>query len=225
MIRHRGVFICFSGIDGSGKTLVARGMATALQQNGVRARYVYGGLNSIFSRPATYLARSLAMGGKRLHMDYHAYRQTKRRIFDNAFLAALYRWVLLSDHYVQLQAKLFPSLTSGVSVVSDRYIHDTLLTHVAVDAAFTMERIEGVLRRWSVLLPKPDVSFLLDVPEEVAFARKDDVPSLDYLRERRGVYLLLAKQQGMRVLDGTVSSQQVLQSALEHVYSVCPALR
>jgi hypothetical protein len=38
------------------------------------------------------------------------------------------------------------------------------------------------------LVPRPDIVYLMDVPEEIAFRRKNDIPSLAYLSNRRALY-------------------------------------
>jgi dTMP kinase len=46
-----------------------------------------------------------------------------------------------------------------------------------------------LLNRFFWVVPRPNVAFLIDLDEEIAFHRKSDTPSVDYLRERREVYL------------------------------------
>ena len=58
------------------------------------------------------------------------------------------------------------------------------------------------LQRW---LPEPNLVFLADVPEEIAYQRKDDVPSIEYLKERRQRYLRIQKEYDMVRLDGCKS--------------------
>ena len=45
--------------------------------------------------------------------------------------------------------------------------------------------------------------FLLDLPEELAYQRKGDVPSIDYLAERRKIYLNMDKDYNTVALDAT----------------------
>jgi dTMP kinase len=53
------------------------------------------------------------------------------------------------------------------------------------------------------LLPKPDLVFLVNLPEEVAYQRKDDIPSVDYLKKKRAVYLRMEKKYKMTIIDGS----------------------
>jgi thymidylate kinase len=54
---------------------------------------------------------------------------------------------------------------------------------------------------------------LIDAPEEVAIKRKDDIPSITHLSERRELYLSLAKQYGFTIIDGT-NTLPALQSTI-----------
>ena len=45
--------------------------------------------------------------------------------------------------------------------------------------------------------------------EEIAFKRKDDVPSIDYLKEKREIYLNIAKDLKMNILDGSLPKDEV----------------
>jgi dTMP kinase len=71
------------------------------------------------------------------------------------------------------------------------------------------------------LIPVPDVSFLIDVPEEVAFNRKNDVPDIAYLKERRSNYLKVGKWFNMIVIDGSKNiievESSILCEALNHI--------
>jgi len=59
------------------------------------------------------------------------------------------------------------------------------------------------MHRYLNLFPKPDLIFFIDLPEETAYQRKSDVPSIDYLSRRRQAYLYMSKEQEMTLLDGT----------------------
>ena len=58
------------------------------------------------------------------------------------------------------------------------------------------------------LFPNPDLVFLLDLPADVAFQRKEDMP-LSYLEDRRAFYLSLERLRGVEILDGTASIEDL----------------
>lgn len=67
------------------------------------------------------------------------------------------------------------------------------------------------------ILPKPNKIFLVDVPEELAYSRKNDIPHLDYLRDRRMRYLSICKSLGAIVLDGSKSKREVLSETMKRL--------
>ena len=88
------------------------------------------------------------------------------------------------------------------NIVCDRYIYDTVVD-LATDLNYSDSKRNSVLRNFLRLSPKPDMIFLIDLPEEIAYQRKTDVPSINYLRERREIYLNIGKECGMTLLDGS----------------------
>jgi thymidylate kinase len=79
--------------------------------------------------------------------------------------------------------------------------------------SYTERKMSIMLRAFERLLPKPSLVFLIDAPEEVAIKRKDDIPSINHLIERRELYLRLEKQYGFTILDGA-NTLPVLQSTM-----------
>ena len=65
------------------------------------------------------------------------------------------------------------------------------------------------LKRYSSLFPKPDIIFLVDVPAEIAYQRKCDVPSLSYLEERNKIYHSIQGEYGMIPLDGCKTVEEL----------------
>jgi dTMP kinase len=103
---------------------------------------------------------------------------------------------------VQIWLKLGPHLLSRRIVVSDRYIYDTVISDLSVHLGYSPEETAWAIAWGLRALPMPLLTVLIDVPAEVAFARKDDVPHIDYLRERRAFYLELKKRPEVLPFNG-----------------------
>jgi hypothetical protein len=58
------------------------------------------------------------------------------------------------------------------------------------------------------------VTLLLDTAPEVALSRKDDVPHVDYLIERRAWYLRLQDRPEVRLFDSQVPPDALLHAIL-----------
>lgn len=196
-------FICFVGIDGSGKTTLAQALIDAAQQYGIKTKYARCRFESFkLFRPFIVVAKKvLLLLGKKTDYSPEGIH-TKKQLSKNPFLATIYHYSVLFDYLLQILVKIKLPLLLGKTIVCDRYVYDGIVD-MAADFDYSKDKIQSTLKRYLHLLPKPDVVFLIDLPAEIANARgKDDVPSIDYLSERRKIYLDLAEQFGMSILDG-----------------------
>ncbi len=196
------MFICFTGIDGSGKSTLARRLVAKLESNGKKSQYVYSRFRPQLIRPLAAAGRSLFLRNKNIYKDYSEYSGTRKSLFRNRFLSMVYERLLLFDYCMQTVMKVKRPLIRGVNVVCDRYVYDTVITDLAADMGYSQGKIARELKRCFWVLPKPDIVFLIDTPEDIAFSRKNDVPSVDYLRDRRMIYLQAGKEHNMIILDG-----------------------
>lgn len=165
------MIVSCSGIDGSGKTELARRLASELAKLGldaecVRPRYV---CNEIVKRFC-----ATRFGDPNLHV-------TKMR--PGTYIAALLLdWLDLLHESLEAHC--------GRVLVCDRYVFDVMAQ--AIHYGADVEPVLDFLR----FFPSPDVSFFLDVTPTVAHARlvaRSDPPvhvleSLDHLETLAGAY-------------------------------------
>lgn len=199
---NKRMFICITGIDGAGKTTIATHLTEYLRDKDIDTIYVYNRYVPVLLRPVIYMGKLLFHYDKQAK-DYSEYSKTKKRTSRKyPFLAKGYQSILLIDYFFQTFFKIKVPLILGRSVVCDRYIYDTIVTDLSVDFNYDMEGAKCLLNKLSSLFPVPDIVFLIDLPEEVAFSRKNDVPSIDYLKDRRKSYIYIGKQYRMTIIDG-----------------------
>lgn len=196
--------VCITGIDGTGKTTLARNTAAALTRQGIPASYIYGRTYPVLSRALMALGRVTMMRKreKELWTDYTNYTASKKQTMQNPVLAGVYTAAILLDYYVQIWLKLLPHLVSRRIVVSDRYIYDTVISDLSVHLGYSHAQTAQAIARGLRVVPLPLLTVLIDVPAEVAFARKDDVPHIDYLHERREFYLQLKERPEVLPFNG-----------------------
>ncbi len=234
------MIICFTGIDGSGKTVQARKLVERLNAEGHPAVYAWTGGRAYLTRPLIWLAkrllraprlatRSAAASSSSKDMgatgaQYHSYLSSTRRLFKNKLVARAWRHISLIEHTGEILAVALPHVLRGRIVVCDRYIHDSTIG-TAVLAGVAPEALPQLLRLPPFYpVPCPAQWFLIDVPAEVAFNRRADVVDVAFLEQRIPLYRAAARAVGMVVIDGTPSPDHIADVVWEHVQSlVAPA--
>ena len=199
----KAFLICFIGMDGSGKTTQAKALADAMQKAGIKTKYVLNRFEPCITRPFIRVTKMLFFRGKGQLQNYPEYSHTKKRLFSNPLISLAYTNLLLVDYFFQNLVRIRIPLMRHNIVICDRYVHDTVVD-LAVDQDYSDQKIRSMLKRFLFLAPKPVDIFLPDLPEETAFQRKDDIPSIGYLKERREIYLNMARDYGMVILDGSL---------------------
>ena len=211
-------FICLVGLDGSGKTTIANIIHEQMKHDGVRVRYVWGNLEPYISKVLRFLARIIFLRGFDQENDYTNYR-TKRgnTAISHPRLTRIYTIVLKCEYIVQVWLRISIPMLLGSKMIVDRYLYDFALNlSIATgnDMPFTFSTIKSMLK----YIPKPDIIFLLDIPEEVAFSRKDDIPEVTYLQERRNAYLRMAADLHFQVINATQSPSTVANHVMRSIH-------
>lgn len=201
-MKRRGIFIYLTGIDGSGKTTLSKLLTRSLNKNGLACKYVYGGFLPVLWRPFMDLGNSLLLKKKDRFKDYRGYVNKKKDLLKKHPLwVKMYRDITILDCIPQLFLKVELPLRRGINIVCDRYFYDTII-NMAPNLSYGRKEVLNLISKCSRLFPLPDKTFLLDIPERVAYNRKKDIPHIEYLRERRYLYLYIAKKFNMIILDG-----------------------
>lgn len=203
----RGSFIVLEGIDGSGTTLQTRALADWFRQHGREV---------LETREPTSGAIG-ALIRERLSVRAAA--------LDPAALALLFA----ADRVDHVAREVAPAVAAGLVVISDRYLLSSLAYQsLECDAAWVREINARALR--------PDLTLVLEVPVEVAFARvqrrmaqgvavEERFDALELQRRIAEHYRLLRGDPGLgpvRVIDGTLAPDQVTAALLAAVADGLP---
>ncbi len=202
--------ICITGIDGAGKTTLAKNMVKTLNQEGKPAVYIYGRTIPVVSRFLMALGRATLLRNEDIWDDYEAYSASKKQTMRNKWLAYIYTVAVYIDYYPQIWWKLFPHLFSRRYVVCDRYIYDTVISDLAVHLSYSRSQAALAIERGLRFLPTPTATVLIELAEDIAFARKDDMPHVAYLVDRRRWYSHLTSRPEVKQLDGNNEPETLL---------------
>ena len=198
----KGLLICFMGIDGSGKTTLAKRLVEELTKHSIKCGYLWWleAENSVLRRTLRFLNHpsNEKSGESKLYNP---------RKSPNFFMR-IYQYLALLDYLRQLISKVWLPINLGKVVVCDRYIYDTIIAF-SIEFNYPQRKLQRMLKLFSSLSPKPDIFFLVDVPEGVAFKRKDDIPSIESLSKPMAMYRELGKQMDVKIIDGTKNLKEL----------------
>ena len=205
---NKGIFICFIGIDGSGKSTLAKALIENMNKQNIRAEYTWGKFESSLLKLLIFIKNKLFVREEDWKENYEISLEIKKNLFKKRFAYVLYECFVLLDYRLQIIRKIAIPLKRGRNLVCDRYIYDTIVD-LAVDLSYSDEEVKNRIDQLLDFSPKPDLVFMVDLPEEVAFSRKDDVPSVKFLYEKRKIYKKIREEFEMVNLDGTKSLQEL----------------
>jgi thymidylate kinase len=210
--------IALCGIDGTGKSTQASLLREQLSASGVPTEVLWCRWDPVLARPAIWLLgrlsrRDRAESARPSANDesVETRRALKGRLLSNPLIRRLWTGVMVLDYGLQVAPKLSRARRKADVVIVDRYRHDVLVDLSAGGEFVSTPRI----LRW--LLPEPDLIIVLDVDEEVAFARKPDSPDITYLTQRRQLYRQLAQAPNAILLEASESTEAVSDSVFREI--------
>ncbi len=203
----KGFSICFLGIDGSGKSTLAKYLYRELKKIHYDVNYVWWleGDKSLVRRTLKAIGSSRYI---KLEMDAKQQKVVTRngRIADRVF-TSLFSRILITDYlrFGLINAWL-PSLVARDKVIIfDRFMYDVILT-TSREFEFTATQRLKLFRLCSILLPKPDLVFLIKVPPEVCYVRKkQEIQSLQESYDKWETY------QALHPLLGQLTKGRIVQ--------------
>jgi dTMP kinase len=199
----RGMYVIFEGIDGSGKSTLAKRFADELGKRHHRTWL-------------TAFPGHVSAAGRLIRAIFEG-----KETFDPGAMM----WLFVAEGK-DLDPQIRKRLNDGDWVVCDR--------HTMVSGLIYQGEVHGrsnveVVTRPAHFTP-PDRIYILDVPAEVALARRDsrgearntlyEPEKIDRLESMRAAYLALAKDEpgalaAAKVLDGTAGTESNLKTVLD----------
>lgn len=197
----KGKLITLEGIDGSGKSTVAK----KLQENPKIST-----LEPVFTREPT---RGTLTGAA---VENAIQSETDQ-------LAELF--LFTADHAEHLAKLIKPALEDGKTVISDRY-SDSRYAYQGVTLKNRLENplewVKNLHREWTVV---PDLTFLFDIEPEIAIERcgkrgeQTKFEKIEFLQKVRENFLRLAAEEPGRfvIIDASSVSEKVEKEVVQKI--------
>ena len=198
---ERGIFVCFEGGEGAGKSTQARLLRDWLVERGHPVLL-------------TFEPGDTAVG-----------EQVRRIVLDPATEDLSYRAEALlyaADKAEHVDSVVLPALARGEVVITDRYV-DSTLAYQGAGRTLDMAEIEGVAR-WATGDLRPHLSVLLDLEPQAGldrFVERDRIEgeSLEFHQRVRDGFLALAAADPDHylVLDARAPVEDIASAVRERV--------
>ncbi|WP_372729819.1 dTMP kinase [Nocardioides sp.] len=196
-----GVFVCFEGGEGSGKSTQSRLLRAALEQQG-------------YAVLLTFEPGDTAVG-----------RQLRQIVLDPATGSLSDRTEALlyaADKAEHVDTVVQPALARGEVVITDRYV-DSTLAYQGAGRSLDVAEVEQVAR-WATGDLRPHLTVVLDVEPEQGLGRfegRDRIEgeSLEFHRRVREAFVAMAAAdpEHYLVLDGRLPVDEIAATVLERV--------
>jgi dTMP kinase len=223
---QRALLICFTGIDGSGKTTQAKLLVDWLTFRGVKSKYVWsrGEVLAVRNFFLFLGRRVLGTSTREIAGDkksYSEYQNRKSKLMGNPLVRTVWSVMVRPEHLVQINRDIRRKLRDGYVVVCDRYLWDSTIDLAILNNKNPEWLLSGSNKIMWKFVPQPSITFFIDIPPEEALKRKNDIPSFDYVRKRADLYRYLSKSNSFTEINGcgdtTVIQNQILDIVKDYI--------
>jgi len=173
-------------MDGTSKSTLASALLGELKKRGIRCKYAWCRWSPGFSDVFHFAIRKTV-----------GYRAREYKFCKPLYI--IFPYLKIIDFIFPILFRVRIPAMLGRCVIIDRYVYDALadlqLTNFDISTKIMFVRL------FLAMNPKPDVTFLIDVPPQVAVSRKGDLSLAEAMRYEK-VFNRMAKSIGFqRVLN------------------------
>lgn len=210
-------FVCIIGTDGSGKTTQCKRLCEKLQKEGHEAQYSWCKFESKFLYYLVQAIKKILSNKGNDMQEYDSRKKKKDSILSYQVIRIPFLSYILIHYYTQVIRDIYWPLWRGRTVVCDRYVYDTIVD-IAVDFDYSDRSANRLLDMYLQFIPKPDVLLYLKVPPEVSLKRKDDIPNLEFVREKKEAYDVLLEDTSAVTISGVGDIEEIGDKINEQIW-------
>ena len=220
----KGKFICIIGIDGSGKTTLTNNIIKQEKNIGSIFEYRWCKPKSIIFQVIIKIKNTFFIRENDKKKNYVKSKKLKEQFTQNILIRGLFENFSLCGYILKMQYNVSLPLFLGKNLIADRYIYDTIVD-LAYDLNYEEKKISEKIEFLMRYLPQPDILIYMNISEEIAFKRKDDVPSIEFLSNKRKIYekileILKKKGQTYLELEGIETPENLTNYAVAHLSKI-----
>ena len=203
----KGLFVTFEGIDGCGKTTQIELLSKDLREAGIPYVLIREPGGTVIGEKIRTILLDKANTGMDERTELLLYEAARAQI---------------------VKEKILPELEEGKVVICDRFF-DSTVAYQGYARGLNLEDID-FLNNWSAAGIKPDITFLLDLDEKTAYARRHgrsdeedrlEAEGLSFMKKVRDGYLERSKSEPrFKVIPATQTPEQIYQQIRETVWEV-----
>lgn len=195
-----GTLITLSGIDGSGKSTVAKKLILELETRGYSAAYQYGRYTAKIAKPIMVAGEWYLQSGS--DGEYQQYSEDKSRLLGANITESAYETTVMADYLPFLFSSIKFKMLLNDFVICDRYFYDTILKNFGSSIVKDGGCAVSLVEKYNRFVLTPDYAYFLTIPTNVAIDRKDDIPSIKYIEEQKRLYDEFIDEATVNTLDG-----------------------
>jgi thymidylate kinase len=225
------LFICFLGMDGSGKSTLSRNLRNDLEILGFKASYLwwFNGNNSSIRKFMRYLKSNKL--NLNVYLNKHnkpSFLKYKFSKINKTLFKMFYPYLVLIDYlrFGLINAWIPKIFDSSDIIIFDRFMYDVILA-LSNEFAFTEKKTFNIIELFNKLLPRPDLIFFIDASPEIAYNRKkEELKSIEnakiICRNHKKMYSLVKKLNDIKIVE--IDNSHDIESTKEKILKESLAL-